>query len=81
MKNNFPSKETVERIRKQYPVGCRVKLLKMDDPHAPPIGTKGTVRYVDDIGSLGVAWDSGGSLQVVYGEDLCQNLKDADDER
>ena len=79
--NNFPSRETVERIRKKYPVGCRVELLRMDDPQAPPIGTKGTVRYVDDIGNLGIAWDNGSSLQVVYGEDLCRKLEDADDGR
>ncbi len=72
MNNNFPSRETVERIRKQYPVGCRVELLRMDDAQAPPIGTKGAVRYVDDLGSLGVAWDNGSSLQVVYGEDICR---------
>ena len=79
--NNFPSRETVERIRKQYPIGCCVELLRMDDVGAPPIGTKGTVRYVDDIGSLGIAWDNGSSLQVVYGEDLCRKLEGADDER
>lgn len=77
--SNFPSSETVERIRKQYPVGCRVELLRMDDVGAPPIGTKGTVRYVDDIGSLGVAWDNGSSLQVLYGEDLCKKLEDTND--
>lgn len=76
MNNNFPSRETVERIRKQYPVGCRVELLRMDDVGAPPIGTKGTVQYVDDIGSLGVAWDNGSSLQVVFGEDSCRKLED-----
>jgi len=27
----LPSKEIVERIRRQYPVGCRVELLRMDD--------------------------------------------------
>ena len=76
MNNNFPSRETVERIRKQYPVGCRVELLRMDDVQAPPIGTKGIVRYVDDLGSLGVAWDNGSSLQVLYGEDLCRRCDD-----
>lgn len=79
MNNNFPPREIVERIRKQYPVGCRVELLRMDDPQAPPVGTKGAVRYVDDIGSLGVAWDNGSSLQVVYGEDLCRKLEDTHD--
>ena len=79
MNNRFPSREVVERIRKQYPVGCRVELLRMDDAQAPPIGTKGTVRYVDDICSLGVAWDNGSSLQVVYGEDLCRKLEETTD--
>lgn len=48
----FPNREVVERIRKQYPVGCRVELLRMDDVQAPPIGTKGTVTGVDDTASI-----------------------------
>ena len=70
----FPSKETVERIRKEYPVGTRVELVQMDDPQAPPVGTKGTVRGVDDIGSIMVAWDNGCGLSVAYGEDICRKL-------
>ena len=65
----FLNRLIVEQLRRQYPVGCRVVLLKMDDPSAPPIGTKGTVCYVDDIGSIGVVWDNGSSLSVAYGED------------
>ena len=68
----FPSKETVERIREEYPVGTRVELVQMDDPQAPPVGTKGTVRGVDDIGSIMVAWDNGCGLSVAYGEDICR---------
>lgn len=70
----FPSKETVERIRNEYPVGSRVELVRMDDLQAPPIGTKGTVRGVDDIGSIMVAWDNGSALSVAYGEDICRKL-------
>lgn len=70
----FPSKETVERIRNEYPVGSRVELVRMDDPQAPPIGTNGTVRGVDDIGSIMVAWDNGSGLSVAYGEDICRKL-------
>ena len=70
----FPSKETVERIRREYPVGTRVELVKMDDPQAPPIGTKGTVLGVDDIGFILVAWDSGCGLSVAYGEDICRKV-------
>ena len=68
----FPSKELVESLRKRYPDGCRVELVRMDDPQAPPVGTKGTVRGVDDIGSVMVAWDNGCGLSVVYGEDACK---------
>ena len=68
----FPSKEMVERIRKEYPVGTLVELVRMDDPQAPPVGTKGTVRGVDYIGSIMVAWDNGCGLSVAYGEDICQ---------
>ena len=68
----FASTETVERIRKEYPVGARVELVQMNDPQAPPVGTKGTVRGVDDIGSIMVAWDNGSGLSVAYGEDICR---------
>ena len=44
----FPKKEIVERIRKEYPKGTRVRLIKMDDMQAPPLGTEGTVIGVDD---------------------------------
>lgn len=67
-------KEIIEKIRKEHPKGARVVLLKMDDSQAPPIGTFGTVMGVDDMGSIMVSWDSGGSLSVVYGEDLCKRV-------
>ena len=70
----FPSKETVERLKEQYPVGTRIILRKMDDIQAPPIGTMGTVRGVDDAGSLLVKWDNGSGLNVVYGEDKVEKL-------
>lgn len=63
--------ETIKRLREQFPAGCRVRLVKMDDPQAPPIGTLGTVSGVDDIGSILVNWDNGCGLNVVYGEDIC----------
>ena len=74
MSNRFPSRETVERIRAQYPVGCRVELIKMDDIQAPPIGTKGTVTGVDDIRSIMVSWDNGSTLHIVYGDDICRKI-------
>ena len=70
----FPSRETVERIRRDYPVGTRVELIQMEDVQAPPIGTLGTVLGVDDTGSLLMHWDNGSGLNVVYGEDLVRKL-------
>lgn len=70
----FPNKETVERIRREYPAGARVELVRMEDVQAPPVGTKGTVLGVDDIGSLLMLWDTGSGLNVVYGEDIVKKL-------
>lgn len=72
----FPNKETVERIRKAYPVGCRVELTKMSDPYRTDLvpGCKGTVRCVDDTGTIHVSWDIGSSLGVVFGEDSCKRI-------
>lgn len=71
----FIKREIVERLRKQYPAGTRVELIRMEDEQAPPIGTRGTVVGVDDMGSIMVAWDSGESLSVLYGEDLCRKIE------
>ena len=68
----FPNKETVDRIRREDPAGTRVELVRMEDVQAPPIGTKGTVIGVDDIGSIMVRWDNGCGLSIAYGEDLCR---------
>jgi hypothetical protein len=70
----FPNKETVDRIRMEYPAGTRVELVQMDDAQAPPAGTKGTVLGVDDTGSLLMRWDTGSGLNVVYGEDIVRKI-------
>ena len=72
----FPSKEIVEQVRSQYPVGTRVELTQMEDMQAPPIGTKGTVTGVDATASILVNWDNGSHLNVVYGEDKCRKISD-----
>lgn len=72
--NGFPSRETVERVRRQYPSGTRVELVQMDDRQAPPAGTLGTVLGVDDTGSLLMRWDNGSGLNVVYGEDIVRKI-------
>ena len=70
----YPNKETVEAIRRAYPVGCTVELVQMDDPQAPPPGTLGKVIAVDDIATIHVAWNTGSSLGVAYGQDSCRRV-------
>lgn len=75
MNMSFPSRSQVEFIRSCYPPGTRIVLSSMNDPYAPvEPGTRGTVRYVDDGGQLGVAWDNGRSLSLIPGVDSFRKL-------
>ena len=77
----FVKREVIERLRREYPEGTRVELLCMDDVQAPPIGTKGTVLAVDDVGSLIMRWDNGSGLNVVFdGGDRVRKLDANKDE-
>ena len=71
----FPSKDIVEKVRAKYPIGTRVELVKMDDVQAPPVGTKGTVKGVDDTASLLIDWDNGCGLNVIYGIDKVRKIR------
>lgn len=66
------NKNILDHLRKQYPVGTRIELLKMDDIQAPPVGTRGTIEGVDDIGNIMVRWDNGSGLNLVPGVDECR---------
>lgn len=70
------SKETLERLRKEYPPGARVELVHMNDPYNTKLfpGAKGTVVSVDDIGTIHVRWDCGSSLGIVYEADKCKTI-------
>ena len=68
------SKEALQALRAQYPSGTRIEFVRMDDCYAPPIGTKGTVTGVDDIGSIMVRWDNGSSSSLAYGVDICRKV-------
>ena len=73
--NHFPNRETVERLRRDYPAGCRIALDCMDDPYVNiPAGSQATVWGVDDAGSLLCSWDMGSSLNVCYGADSAHKI-------
>lgn len=67
--HGFPSKETVERLRKEYPEGTRIELVSMNDPYSKlKPGDRGTVRFVDDAGTIHPLWDCGSTLGIAYGD-------------
>lgn len=69
----------IKKIKEIYKPGMRIRLLKMNDFQAPPIGTEGIIIGVDDIGSIMVAWDTGSSLSVVLDEDEIEIITGCED--
>lgn len=68
-------KETLAMLREKYPTGTRVELVHMDDPYTSlTTGDKGTVKHVDDMGTIHISWDCGSTLGAVYGEDIITKI-------
>lgn len=73
--NNIPDRATIENLRSRYTKGTRVELIFMDDPYSKlKPGDRGTVIFVDDIGTIHVAWDCGSSLGIAYRVDHIRKL-------
>ena len=69
------SKEMLAMLREKYPSGTRVELVHMDDPYTKlTTGDKGTVRFIDDMGTIHISWDCGSSLGAVYGVDIITKI-------
>ena len=64
----------LNNLKHNFSEGTRVELVLMDDFQAPPVGTKGTVKCVDDLGTVHILWDTGSSLGAVFGEDIIRKL-------
>lgn len=64
-----------ESTKKLYPLGTRIELISMKDPYAAVTsGTRGTVKFVDSMGTIFPQWDNGRTLGVVTGEDTFRKL-------
>ena len=64
-----------QRYKEAYPPGTRIMLLSMNDPHNPvESGTRGTIEYVDDVGTLHMKWDNGRSLALCSDADEFRKL-------
>ena len=66
----YIDRDLVQRMKDQYPPGTRIELDYMgDDPRPIAPGTKGTVRVVDDMGTVHCDFDNGRRLGLGPGED------------
>lgn len=64
-----------EYYKQKYPPGTRIELLSMgSDPRPIESGTRGSVAFVDDIGTLHCDFDNGRRLGVIPGEDSFRTL-------
>ena len=64
-----------QRYREMYPEGTRILLLHMgDDPRRIEDNTRGTVEFVDDIGTIRCSFDNGRQLGIIPGEDVFRKL-------
>lgn len=67
----------VKRMKETYLPGTRIELDMMgDDPRPIAPGTRGTVRIVDDIGTVHCDFDNGRRLGLVPGEDSFHRVED-----
>ena len=75
---NRITKIELQDLRELYTNGSRVELIAMDDPYNRKLvpGCRGTVRTVDDMGTIHVDWDCGSGLGIAYGEDSCRKVVD-----
>ena len=67
----------VKRMKDTYLPGTRIELDYMgDDPRPILPGTRGTVRLVDDIGTVHCHFDNGRHLGLVPREDAFHKVED-----
>jgi len=60
----------VQYLKDHYPIGTRIQLDSMgDDPHPIEPGSVGTVRLVDDMGTIHCNFDIGRRMGIIPGED------------
>lgn len=64
-----------ESTKKLYPPGTRIELISMKEPYAPVLaGTRGTVKFVDSMGTIFPEWDNNRTIGIVPGEDSFRKL-------
>ena len=65
----YINENLVKRMKETYKPGTHIQLDFMgDDPRPIPHGTKGTVKVVDDMGTVHCQFDNGRCLGLIPGE-------------
>ena len=63
-------RDYIQYLKDHYPKGTRIQLDSMgDDPRPIEPGTMGTVRLVDDMGTIHCNFDNGRRMGIIPGED------------
>ena len=62
---DYEHESTLAELKKRFPAGSLVELMKMEDKDSPPLGTKGEVLHVDAWGTVHVLWETGSTLGII----------------
>ena len=76
---NQMKRQRVEYYKESYPPGTRILLIHMgSDPRPVMDDTRGTVRCVDDMGTIHCDFDNGRCLGIIPEEDSFRRLTETE---
>ena len=68
-------KNKAKMYKEIYPKGTRIEVISMEnDPRPIEPGTKGTVDFVDSIGTIHCTFDNGRKLGLIPNEDQFKKI-------
>lgn len=70
------AQHSVFKVKKKYNIGTRIKLIKMYHIEPLPKGSKGTIDFIDEVGTIYMKWDNGSSLKLIAGVDEFEIIKE-----
>lgn len=71
----LPLEDTLNRLKKYYSPGTRIELVNTsNDQNGLRPGDKGTVAFVDDVGTIFCKWDKGMLMGANYGKDVLRKI-------
>ena len=74
---DYECDSTLAELKKRFPTGAMLELVKMEDEDSPPMGTKGSVLHVDALGTVYVLWETGSTLGIVPSVDEIRLVSEA----